>query len=61
MAVKVIVELKAKPGRRRRDALAHRTARQPRWHRAATYGSTYVRVSLDDPDLLIDIADSGVA
>ena len=55
MAVRVIVELTAKPGRRdelrsRIEALA--TREQP----AGYHGSTYYE-SLDDPDLLIDIAD----
>lgn len=55
MAVKVIVELKAKPGRRDElrsviETLA--TTDGP----SGYHGSTYYE-SLDDPDLLIDIAD----
>jgi quinol monooxygenase YgiN len=55
MAVKVIVELKAQPGRR--DELRSRiqelaTSDPPRDY----HGSKYYE-SLDDPDLLIDIAD----
>lgn len=55
MAVKVIVELQAKPGRRDElrsviEALAARD-RPAEYH-----GSTYYE-SVDDPDLLIDIAD----
>lgn len=55
MAVKVIVELQAKPGRRDElrgmiEALA--TAEPPDGY----HGSTYYE-SLDDPDVLIDIAD----
>jgi quinol monooxygenase YgiN len=55
MAVKVIVELKAKPGRRDElRSVIERLASSdpPRGYR----GSTYYE-SLDDPDLLIDIAD----
>jgi len=55
MAVKVIVELKAKPGRRDelRSVIEQLAARD----RPSSYhGSTYYE-SLDDPDLLIDIAD----
>ncbi len=55
MAVKVIVELKAKPGRRDElrsliEQLAKRDAP------SGYHGSTYYE-SPDDPDLLIDIAD----
>lgn len=55
MAVKVIVELKAKPGQRdelrsRIEQLAARD--RPRGYR----GSTYYE-DVDEPDLLIDIAD----
>jgi quinol monooxygenase YgiN len=55
MAVKVIVELQAQPGRRDElrgliQALATET--QP----AGYFGSTYYE-SLDNPDLLFDIAD----
>ena len=55
MAVKVIVELKAKPGRR--DELRSRIEQLAARDRPSDYhGSTYYE-SLDDPDLLIDIAD----
>jgi quinol monooxygenase YgiN len=55
MAVKVIVELKAKPGRR--DELRSRIEQIATGNRPSGYdGSTYYE-SLDDPDLLIDIAD----
>jgi len=55
MAVKVIVELKAKPGRR--DELRSRIEQLAKRDRPGGYhGSTYYE-SLDDPDLLIDIAD----
>lgn len=55
MAVKVIVELKAKPGRRDelRSLIEQLAARdQPNGY----HGSTYYE-SIDDPDLLIDLAD----
>jgi quinol monooxygenase YgiN len=55
MAVKVIVELKAQPGRRDelRSLIEGLAARdRPNGY----HGSTYYE-SLDDPDLLIDIAD----
>ena len=55
MAVKVIVELKAHPGRR--DELRSLIEELARHDRPSGYhGSTYYE-SLDDPDLLIDIAD----
>lgn len=55
MAVKVIVELKAQPGRR--DELRSLIERLATRQRPTGYhGSTYYE-SLDDPDLLIDIAD----
>jgi len=55
MAVKVIVELKAKPARRDElRSLIERLASQDRPD--GYHGSTYYE-SLDDPDLLIDIAD----
>jgi quinol monooxygenase YgiN len=55
MAVKVIVELKAKPGRR--DELRSLIEQLATRDRPTGYhGSTYYE-SLDDPDLLIDIAD----
>jgi quinol monooxygenase YgiN len=55
MAVKVIVELKARP--RQRDALRSVIERLAATDPPAGYhGSTYYE-SLDDPDLLIDIAD----
>ena len=55
MAVKVIVELKAKPGRR--DELRSLIEQLAAHDRPSDYhGSTYYE-SLDDPDLLIDIAD----
>lgn len=55
MAVKVIVELKAKPGRR--DELRSLIEELATRDRPSGYqGSTYYE-SLDDPDLLIDIAD----
>jgi quinol monooxygenase YgiN len=55
MAVKVIVELKAKPGRR--DELRSLIEEVARRDRPSDYlGSTYYE-SLEDPDLLIDIAD----
>ena len=55
MAVKVIVELKAKPGRR--DELRSLIEQLAARDRPSGYhGSTYYE-SLDDPDLLIDIAD----
>jgi quinol monooxygenase YgiN len=55
MAVKVIVELKAAPGRR--DGLRSRIEEVATRDRPAGYhGSTYYE-SLDDPDALIDIAD----
>ena len=55
MAVNVIVELKAKPGQRDelRSVIEGLAAReQP----AGYHGSTYFE-SLDDPDLLIDLAE----
>lgn len=55
MAVKVLVELKAVPGRR--DELRTRIEGLAAAERPAGYqGSTYY-ASLDDPDLLIDVAD----
>jgi quinol monooxygenase YgiN len=55
MAVKVIVELKAQPGRRDElRSLIERLAAQDR--PTGYHGSTYYE-SLDDMDLLIDIAD----
>jgi quinol monooxygenase YgiN len=55
MPVKVIVELKAKPGRREElRALIEELATSDR--PSGYYGSTYYE-SIDDPDLLIDIAD----
>jgi quinol monooxygenase YgiN len=55
MAVKVIVELKAAPGRR--DELRSRIEQLAARDRPIGYeGSTYYE-SLDDPDVLIDIAD----
>ena len=55
MAVKVIVELKAKAGRR--DELRSLIEELAARDRPSDYlGSTYYE-SLDDPDLLIDIAD----
>jgi quinol monooxygenase YgiN len=55
MAVKVVVELKAKPGRR--DELRSLIEQRARRDQPSGYhGSTYYE-SLDDPDLLIDIAD----
>lgn len=55
MAVKVIVELKSHPGRRDelRSLIEQLAARdRPNGY----HGSTYYE-SLDDPDLLVDIAD----
>lgn len=55
MAVKVIVELKARPGRR--DELRSLIEQLATRDRPGGYhGSTYYE-SLDDPDVLIDIAD----
>jgi quinol monooxygenase YgiN len=55
MAVKVIVELRARPGER--DTLRAVIERLAATDRPDGYhGSTYFE-SLDDPDLLIDIAD----
>lgn len=55
MAVKVIVELKAKPGRR--DELRSLIEQLATRDRPSGYhGSTYYE-SPDDPDLLVDIAD----
>jgi quinol monooxygenase YgiN len=55
MAVTVIVELKAKPGRRdEMRSLIEQLATRER--PSGYHGSTYYE-SLDDPDLLIDIAD----
>jgi quinol monooxygenase YgiN len=55
MPVKVIVELKAKSGQR--DALRSLIEQLATHDRPIGYhGSTYYE-SLDDPDLLIDIAD----
>ena len=55
MAVKVIVELKAKPGRRdEMRSLIEQLATRDR--PGGYHGSTYYE-SVDDPDLLIDIAD----
>jgi len=55
VAVKVIVELQAKPGRRDelRSAIEALAAAEPP---DGYHGSTYYE-SLDDPDVLIDIAD----
>jgi quinol monooxygenase YgiN len=55
MAVKVIVELKARPGQRDelRGVIEELAARD---RPSGYHGSTYYE-SLDDPDLLIDIAD----
>ena len=55
MAVKVIVELKASPGRRDelRSVIERMAAADPP---SGYHGSTYYE-SLDDPDLLIDIAE----
>jgi quinol monooxygenase YgiN len=55
MAVKVIVELKAKPGQRDelRSVIERLAASDPP---SGYHGSTYYE-SLDDPDVLIDIAD----
>lgn len=55
MAIKVVVELQAQPGRR--DELRSLVERLATTHRPAGYhGSTYYE-ALDDPDVLIDIAD----
>jgi hypothetical protein len=59
MAVKVIVELKARPGER--DALKRAIERitaqyGPRLAAAGSLGSTFYEV-LGDPDLLVEIAD----
>ncbi len=55
MAVTVIVELRASPGRR--DELRARIEELAASDRPSGYhGSTYYE-SLDDPDVLIDIAD----
>ncbi len=55
MAVKVIVELMARPGRRdEMRSLIEQLATRDR--PSGYHGSTYYE-SLDDPDLLIDIAD----
>jgi quinol monooxygenase YgiN len=55
MPVKVIVELKAAPGRR--DELRSRIEGLAAAERPDGYhGSTYY-ASLDDPDLLVDLAD----
>jgi quinol monooxygenase YgiN len=55
MAVKVIVELRAQPGRR--DELRSLIEQLATRDRPSGYhGSTYYE-SLDDPDVLIDIAD----
>ena len=55
MSVKVIVELKAKPGRR--DELRSLIEQLATRERPDGYhGSTYY-ASLDDPDLLIDVSD----
>jgi quinol monooxygenase YgiN len=55
MAVKVIVELKARPGQRDelRSVIERLAAADPP---GGYHGSNYYE-SLDDPDLLIDIAD----
>jgi quinol monooxygenase YgiN len=55
MAVKVIVELKARSGHRDelRSLIEHIASRD---RPSGYHGSTYYE-SLDDPDLLIDIAD----
>ena len=55
VTVKVVVELKAKPGRR--DELRSLIEELAARDRPSDYhGSTYYE-SVDDPDLLIDIAD----
>jgi quinol monooxygenase YgiN len=55
MAVKVIVELKARPGQRDalRSVIERLAASDPP---VGYHGSTYYE-SVDDPDVLIDIAD----
>lgn len=55
MAIKVIVEMRVKPGRRDevRSLIEDLAARE---RPDGYHGSTYYE-SLDDPDLLIDIAD----
>lgn len=55
MTVKVIVELRARPGRRDqvRSLIEELAARD---RPVGYHGSTYYE-SLDDPDLLIDLAD----
>ena len=55
MAVKVIVELKAKPRAPRRVAIAYRAGRHPR--STDRLPRELVLRGPDDPDLLIDIAD----
>lgn len=55
MAIKVVVELRARPGRRDelRSVIERVAAADPP---PGHHGSTYYE-SLDDPDLLVDIAD----
>jgi quinol monooxygenase YgiN len=55
MAVKVIVELKARDGQR--DALRSLIEQLAAGDRPSGYGGSSYYGSLDDPDLLIDIAD----
>ena len=55
MTVKVIVELPAQPGRR--DELRARIEALAAQERPAGYHGSAFHESLDDPDLLIDIAD----
>jgi quinol monooxygenase YgiN len=55
MAIKVVVELQAQPGRR--DELRSLVEKLATTHRPSGYlGSTYYE-TLDNPDVLIDIAD----
>jgi quinol monooxygenase YgiN len=57
MAVKVIVELQAKPGRRGElRGLIEQVGKRQRAHEHGYLGSTFYE-ALDDPDRLIDIAD----
>jgi quinol monooxygenase YgiN len=55
MAVKVIVELKARSGRR--DELRSLIEQIATRERPSGYHGSTCYVSLDDPDLVIDIAD----
>ena len=55
MAVKVILELKAQP--RRRDELRSLIEQLATRDRPSDYHESTYYESLDDPDLLIDIAD----